>query len=254
MHNCPPKPLRQGSQLQPMSRQRFERTYDSLRRHGLGNVVLRACYRHASRLFEFEWCRVESSSMQPYDWPAPANCDTRIVCASEFFANLCAELADTNVHWAFERGDQCTANFIDGQIVGYSFTSTAATRVRDGLLFEVPKPYTYVFAAITATAHRGKRLARERWKVGRAAMLARSGVDRPRVWYINAINRESRAAGRRSGGSSVLHVYSGYFRLFGRWLTYRSPAARRFGAGFVRPTTHAAADTETYESPATQRG
>ncbi|MGI9325450.1 MAG: hypothetical protein ACR2PZ_09550, partial [Pseudomonadales bacterium] len=80
----------------------------------------------------------------------------------------------------------------------------------------------------------GKRLARERWKVGRATRRASSGIDSPRVWYINAINLESRAAGRRSGGTSVLQGYTGYIRLFRRWFTYRSPAARQFGAGFER--------------------
>ncbi|MGI9327934.1 MAG: hypothetical protein ACR2PZ_22130, partial [Pseudomonadales bacterium] len=124
--------------------------------------------------------------MAPYDWPAPPGCETRSVDETEFFDKLCPELNGTKVHWAFARGDQCTANFVNGEIVGYSFTTTLPTRVRDGLQFTSPANYNYVFAAITASDHRGKRLARERWKVGRATRRASSGIDSPRVWYINA--------------------------------------------------------------------
>lgn len=205
---------------------------DSVTRHGFWPTLLRAIYRQLRGTIEFELCRVESASGQPYDWTDLQGSVTRAVSCDEFHDNLCDELQDTDLRWAFERGDLCVATILEGKVVGYNFTTRHPTRVHEGLLFYFPDRYSYSFASLTAPSHRGRRLERERWKVARRVMQERTGSLLLSIWYINVANLESLAANKHSGVQQVLHGYAGFARLFGRWFTFASPGCRAVGAGF----------------------
>ena len=52
---------------------------------------------------------------------------------------------------------------------------------------------------MTAPSHRGKKLEGSRWKAGQIEGITRTGSDTPRIFYVNAMNLESRAAGQGVG-------------------------------------------------------
>jgi hypothetical protein len=217
----------------------------SLARHGFWPTLVRYVYVQLRRLIDFEICRVESGSEDPYTWPKLEGYEVRAVDEQQFHDNLCEELSDARFDSEFQRGDLCIAALCEGTIVAYDFTSKHPSRVKEGLEFTFPDEFSYGMVTTTAPAHRGRKIARELWRVSRQIRLQREGRDVLRIWYVNATNLESRAANVNTGTKENFQGYAGYLRLFGRWHVFASPRCRRFGAGFRQ------SDSYTPGSPTT---
>jgi len=214
---------------------RASRLKQSVQRHGLILTCNRYIYGQLRRILDFEWCRVGSSDDGAYDWSiAPEGYETRRVTRQEFNDMLCDELIGVDYDSAFEREDLCVASIRDGKIVGYTFSSVHPTRVRGGLVFKFPERFSYGFASRTAASHRGNKLDRERYKIRDAEQRRLHGYEVPTVWYVNTMNLEALAVVKQSGSETPFHGYAGYIRCCGRWITFSSPASKRFGACFSR--------------------
>lgn len=209
----------------------FDRFLRSIHRHGVWQTALRFGLRPLHRLVQFEICRVESRTDEPYPRLQAPGYVTRTVDCETFHAKLGAELAGVDYRWAFARGDLCTATLFEEEIVAYNFTSRLPTRVCDGVTFSFPSDFVYSFASLTASSHRGNQLARECWQVAREARAQAAGFDLPCVWYIALDNLESRKASA-AFPNHTLRGYSGYVRVFNRCLCFRSAGCRKLGVGF----------------------
>jgi len=204
----------------------------SAARVGFWRTLVRYLDARLRRLVPYELCRVESNYDEAYGWPVTSGYETRRVESDEFHGSLCPELAGEDFRWAFARGDVCIASFQGGSIVGHSLYTRHPTRVNDGVVFEFPSTFVYGFESRTAPSHRGRKLESSRWQVSQRVMEELEGNNVPRIFYIDVLNFESLAANRRPGVNNRLVGYSGYARVLGRWLAFRSSGCRRMGAGF----------------------
>ena len=206
----------------------------SVRRHGIVPTLRRSVLGRARRIVDFELCRVECDSGEPFSWPDVAGYDTRIVSEAEFHDSLCNELRDVDYRWAFTRGDVCSASFHGPDLVGYTFYSSLPTRVRDGIVFTFPaQRFVYGYASATAPAHRGRRLEQDRWKIARRQRNAVAGADPRLVWYINVANLESRAAFKAVRMTVLFVGYIAWARIAGGYRFFTSEACERTGTRFV---------------------
>ena len=206
----------------------------SVGRHGFLRALRRSLLERARRLVEFEICRVEINSGEPYGWPDVAGYETRLVAEAEFHERLDPEFGQVDYRWAFARGDVCSASFCGEKLVGYSFYSSLPTRVRDGVAFEFPSDrYVYAFASATAPSHRGKRLEQDRWKTTRKQRIAATGMDPRIVWYVNIANLESRATSKAVRATNELIGHIVYLKVFGRYRFFSSPGCRRAATRFA---------------------
>jgi len=214
---------------------RFDTFRQSVDRHGIGPSLFRYAYLLALRFVDFEVCKIAADyGSVLYDWRDVEGYETRVVGQQEFESGLSAELAGADYGFAFKRGDQCVASLYQGSIVGHVFYTHRPTRVRDGLVFTFPSEFVYGYASKTAPSHRGRKLEQDRWKVGRAARLKQTGIDSPIIWYYNVTNLEMMSALARLGKQVRVLGWAAYFKLCGRWFSFRSPRAARVGAGFAR--------------------
>lgn len=198
---------------------------------------MRSAYNVARRVVDFEICRVEVATGDPYDWPDVQGYTTRMVSGDEFHSRLCPELRHLDYRWAFARDATCAASFHGDEIVGMTLSTFLPARVRDGIEFVFPPRFVYSFASLTAPSHRGRRLEQDRWKIARRARIATTGRDPLSIWYVNVTNLESRATSKSVGAANDLIGYSAWFCIGGRYFVFNSPGCRRAGAGFSR-TAH----------------
>lgn len=176
---------------------------------------------------------MEVNSGEPYLWENAEGYDTRIVDAETFWLNLHPGLSDVSLSWSFARGDMCAANFFEGVIIGFAFSATKATRVTDKVEFNFPEKYVYGYGDFTHSEHRGKRLARDRWKTSREARLT-LGRDPRTIFYINVLNESSLRANISVPGQtpSILLGYSAHCKIGDRAFCWCSSGARAAGTGF----------------------
>jgi hypothetical protein len=196
-------------------------------------TVLRYLSDLLQRVFKHEICRIESSSDDFSSLPEPEGYETRAIDSDEFRRSMSPELIGSEFPDAFTRGDMCIASLKDGEVVGYTFFTNQLTSVNDEIVFRFPETFLYNYGSMTAQSHRGKKLEGGRWKVGQIEQISRTGSDTPRIFYVNVMNLESRAAGRGYTNNRLLG-YSAYGRIAGRWFCFRSPDCRQIGAGFWR--------------------
>jgi hypothetical protein len=206
----------------------------SIVRHGIVAALRRSLLGRARRIVDFELCRVECNSGEPYAWPDVVGYETRIVGEVEFHESLCDELRNVDYRWAFERGDVCSASFHGGDLVGYSFYSSLPTRAREGIMFTFPaQHYVYAYASATAPSHRGRRLEQDRWKVARRQRNEVTGRDPRLVWYVNIANLESRATSKAVGVTNVLLGYIAWAKIAGDFRFFSSTGCQTTETHFV---------------------
>ncbi len=189
----------------------------------------------ARRFFEFEVCLVQINSGMPYEYDAVPDYTCRRVDGETFHACLSEGLKGEDLRWAFERDDDCIANFHGDTIVGYSFVSSRPTHVLPGVEFTFPDWYRYGYADATDPDHRGKRLARERWRTARQLRNA-SGEDPRSIHYINVLNVSSRKADLSvpNGLPSITLGYTAWWNWRGKTHCWQSRGARQQRVGFRR--------------------
>ena len=76
----------------------------AVHRHGLLRALRRSLLGRARKLIDFEICRVEITTGEPYLWPDVAGYDTRIVGEAEFQKQLPEELEQVRLRpWCREK-------------------------------------------------------------------------------------------------------------------------------------------------------
>jgi len=208
------------------------RRISSVGQVGLVQAVRVRLLNFLRRWVEFELCRIVVSSGKPYDFEYQEGFAARAVESSEkFHAILHDDLKDNDYSWAFERSDLCVANIADDKIVGFEFSTNQPTRVRPGVEFYFPEFWVYGFASQTAASFRGKRLARDRWKINRQMRPRRFTAARD-VWYMNLANSAALKSDESDGMPSIRIGYSVYLVLSQRAYCWNSRGAKRMLCGF----------------------
>ncbi len=193
---------------------------------------LRCTLRFVRRFIDFEICLVESSEAGKSVGTAAVGYEILRVTKDEFETGRCDELLDKEYGWSFDRDDQCIAALNQGKIVAFTFQTSFPTVVREGLEFEFPGQFRYLYASFTASAHRGKKLAIACLAESSQLTLHEFGAEVRRIWYVNVLNAASMAVGDSSGVELRVHGYIGYARIGASWRCFASPGCRRLGIGF----------------------
>ena len=184
-------------------------------------------------MINFELCKIESSAAEAYVWDSARGYSTRIVNAESFHKYMHPDVSPGLSDWLFERGDICVANFYEDLIVGFGFNSRLSTRVNERIDFDFPQSYVYGFGDYTHPDHRGKRLARDRWKVLRETHNA-EGSDPPTIFYVNLGNIESLRANLSTPEiiSNRLIGYTAHIKIGDRSFCWNSAGTKAAGACF----------------------
>lgn len=134
---------------------------------------------------------------------------------------------------AFGRGDRCTANFFNGQLVGYSFNAYVRARASEQLDVLVPPGFRYGYKSWTHSEHRQANLARMRGYVRRQTLPVEH--EQRNISYIETHNYASLLHGYRHPRLRGLRMgFAGWITLFGRQIPFTTRHARWVGFELVR--------------------
>ena len=181
---------------------------------------------------------VNADITQPRDEAAPAvppGYHARAVGLDEMlcFVDRVPDLSREFLERAFGHGDECVANFFEGELVGFGFVSRARTRVTAELEALIPDGFRYSYKAWTHPDHRRRNLSRLRSHV-RLNTVARPYNERG-ISYIETHNYPSLLRGyRRPTLRRIPMGITGWFTLFGRQIPFNSRRAKWIGFEFVR--------------------
>jgi len=165
----------------------------------------------------------------------PAGYETRVVGIDEIlpYGDSVEGLSREFLESAFARGDVCTANFRDGELVGYGFTSYTRARVTEQLDVLVPAGFRYPYKSWTHPAHRRANLSSMRGYVRRQTLPA--GHEQRSIDYVETHNYASLLHGYRHPRERGIPMgFCGWITVFGRQLPFNSRRARWIGFEFVR--------------------
>jgi hypothetical protein len=165
----------------------------------------------------------------------PPEYQTRVVRVSELesFAERVPGLDREFLEAAKQRNDICTANFCDGELVGYAFSTFSRARVTEQLDVLVPEGFRYGYKGWTHPEHRRANLSRMRTYVRRQTRRA-DHLERS-IHYIETHNYPSLLHGYRHPRMRSLRMgLCGWITVFGRQIPFNSRRARWIGFEFVR--------------------
>jgi len=151
-------------------------------------------------------------------------------------ANPELQLSAASIQAALERGDICIGYFDESALVSYFWCGFSTVPMERGLWVQVPpREYSYAYKALTLESHRGHRLQNVLTQAN-DALLTRRGF-KFNIEYIAPHNFAQRAASARYGNRTM--GIAGYISLFGRVVSFRSPAIKklkfRFFAAHPQP-------------------
>jgi hypothetical protein len=165
----------------------------------------------------------------------PQGYDTRVVGIDELlpFAGVVPDLDREFLVAALQRGDVCTANFFNRELVGFSFSTLERARVSAQLDVLVPDGFRYSYKAWTHPDHRRHNLSRARGYVRRQTL--KWGHEVRSISYIETHNYPSLLHSYRHPRDRSLPMgFCGWFTLFGRQIPFNSRRAKWIGFEFVR--------------------
>ena len=160
---------------------------------------------------------------------------TRTVKPEEFlpYVDSVSELDPEALQRAIDNGDECTANFCEGALVGFGFSSRARTVVSDQLDLLVPEGFRYGYKGWTHPDHRQSKLALLRSRAAKDA-YHRPHYERP-IWYVETHNYASLLHRFKPPRERNLRVgIIGWFSFFGKQIPFNSRNAKRYGIEMVR--------------------
>lgn len=205
------------------------------RRHSLKEEMVALICRVLRRLAGFRAYKV--LSLEPQNIPgafSPSNCTlTGRIIRGSALASLAGKHKDLSAKFIARtepKGDWCYAYFDGERLASYGWYSSQPTRVSEQFDFEFPDHYAYMYRGSTEHDYRGARLHGHGM-----AEAARREAGEGRRGLIGLIEAQN-AASLRSADRVGYH-YEGTlftFRLFGRWMTIRTPGCRRIGCGLTR--------------------
>jgi len=160
---------------------------------------------------------------------------TRILRPEELLPYLesVPELNSEALQRAIVNKDDCTANFFNGALVGFSFESRARTIVTEQIDLLVPDGYRYGYKGWTHPDHRRANLEKFR---SRATIEQRDYPHHERpIWYIETHNYASLLHGYKPPRERDLRVgIIGWYSFFGKQIPFNSRNAKRYGIEMVR--------------------
>lgn len=127
----------------------------------------------------------------------------------------------------FARGDVCVATFLGDQLASYSWVRYRPVEAPGKAWPEFGPEHRYTVWGFTHPDFRGRHI---RGSFGALDALDRKHAVTHSINYIDTHNFSSLKAEARHGGETV--GLAGYFRLFGRIVTFRSPGAKKYGFRF----------------------
>ena len=192
------------------------------------------------RLFGFQlaYVRITPDRMggwfdKPY---SPTGYETRAVASGDlapFADRLGYDLSADFLARAFGPGCECSANFYNGELVGYGFITRTRAPVTEQLDVIVPNGFRYGYKSWTHADHRRKNLSAMR------AYVRRTAFDRPvderGIEYVETHNYPSLLHGYLPPTERNLTVgFVGCVRVFGRELPFATRRAKWIGFRWVR--------------------
>ncbi len=165
----------------------------------------------------------------------PVGYETRVVGLAKLlpFVDVVQDLDREFLEAAFARGDTCTANFYNGDLVGYSFSTRARARATKQLDVLVPEGFRYGYKSWTHADHRRHQLARMRGFVRRRDL--KPPHEERSISYIETHNYPSLLHSYRHPRERSLAMgFCGWLTLFGRQFPYNSRHAKWVGFEMVR--------------------
>jgi hypothetical protein len=170
---------------------------------------------------------------------APTGYETRVVGLAEMLphAGRVPDLSQAFLEEAFARGDVCTANFFDNQLVGFSFSSFTRARATDQLDVLVPAGFRYGYKSWTHPEHRRANLSRMRGYTRRQT-LPSDRMQRS-ISYVETHNYPSLLHSYRHPRERSLRMgFCGWITVFGRQIPFNSRRAKWIGFEIVRRDDH----------------
>lgn len=181
--------------------------------------------------FRAYWLMVFEPDDIPDDYE---NCDfeSRALRGSELstLTGKHRDLGEKFIARSIRKGDWCYAYYDGDQLISYGYCSSTSTMLGDHFSFEFPEDYFYMHRGFTMRDYRGQRLnglgmveaIRDGAKYGKRGLVGLIEVQN-----VPSLRSAHRWNHRREG---IIIT----FRLFGRWMTLRTPSCRRRGCRLVR--------------------
>lgn len=142
------------------------------------------------------------------------------------------ELRAEWVRRASAEGGVCLGALESGRLIAYNWLAYADTPYKPGVYIELHHLYRYSYKTFVRPEYRGRRIAQ-----ALHVLADHPGLRGGKRFALNLVeidNTPSLCALERAGSRRV--GYAGFARCFGGLLTFRSPAVRRAGIRFYRPT------------------
>jgi hypothetical protein len=202
---------------------------------GWGRALLARMLSRLERLFRFSvYCVNVRTLKQRSDAAPSASIRYRKLSAAELLAateNIDLELEPEFIREATARGDLAWGAFEQDKLVGYTWRASSRAPFVDGLWVRVPHPLQYGYKSYTQPSHRGRGIYPA---VGRVADEQSLQLGYPAMLHLVDISnipslRAATQLGSRTSG------YTGYVKVFGRHVTFRTPGARSIGVELYTP-------------------
>ena len=158
--------------------------------------------------------------------------EARLIRGNELLT-LTGKHKDLGAHFisrSILNGDRCHAYFDGDRLASYGWCSSRPTRLGDHFNFTFPDEYAYMYRGFTMRDYRGAHLNGHGMMEAVSLEVAEGG--RGLVGLVEVQNFASLRSGNRVGFRREGIVFT--FKLFGHWMTVRTPACRRFGCDLAR--------------------
>ncbi len=161
--------------------------------------------------------------------------DTRVVGFEDLlpYVNDVPDLSEAFLRSAFERDDECAANFINGELVGFGFICRTRARASEQIDVLIPEGFRYSYKDWTHPDHRRKNLSRMRGHV-RFTQMPRPFKERS-ITYVEINNYASLLHGYRHPRERSLRMgVGGWISIFGYHVPINSRRMKWVGFEFMR--------------------
>lgn len=137
------------------------------------------------------------------------------------------QLSRAHLDGAFARGEACVVTSVAGKLAAYGWVAYGPTPHVEGVWVEFAPGHRYNYKSLTLPEYRGQHI---RGSFGVLASLDQSHAVTHTLSFIESHNYPSVRGAYRNGGQRV--GWAGYLLLFGRFVSFRTPGAARYGFAF----------------------
>ena len=181
---------------------------------------------------DFFFVKVGQTPVDAPRRPKPEGVETELLTAEQMrpiaAANPDLHITDDFIDRASERDQVCVLTRYYGDVAGYGWVSLGRTEHETGIDVVFGPNRRYAFKAFTLPEFRGKHL---RGHFGALDAHSEKHGIAYGVYFVETHNFASLRSSARNNGRWV--GYAGYFRLFGKLFTFRTPGAAETGFAFI---------------------